>query len=414
MGALMVLGSAIVSSTPSGRKICSAHALATTLLAVLLSACTSLGASGPSTSAIAKIGSGKGPASSQVAAPIQVVELTDGIARSVAGAERKGLFSDILGEGFPVGTIIGPGDVVDIAVWEAPPAALFGTAGGEGRIGLASPSRATTLPEQMVDSQGRITVPFAGSIEAAGRTPQQIEREIVARLAQKAHLPQVVVRLVRNSAANATIVGDVSASMRVPLTAKGERLLDALASAGGTKQPVGKTVIQITRGNRIATLPLEHVIRDPRQNIILQPDDVVTALYQPFSFTSLGAVGNSAEIPFEATGITLAQALGRVGGLQDSRANPKGVFIFRWEDPAALQGFVPPSAPTRADGRIPVIYRVNLSDPTAFFVTQNFPVRNQDLLYVSNASGAELQKFVSILSQTAFSIIGITNAVSGN
>lgn len=410
----MVLGSAIVSSTTSGRNAPPAHVLATTLLAVLLSACTSLGASGPSASAIAKAGSGRAPASSQVSAPIQIVELSDGLARSVADATRQGLFSDILGEGFPVGTVIGPGDVVDIAVWEAPPAALFGTAGGEGKIGLATPSRATTLPEQMVDSQGRITVPFAGSIEAAGRTPQQIEREIVARLAQKAHLPQVVVRLVRNSAANATIVGDVAASMRVPLTAKGERLLDALASAGGTKQPVGKTVIQITRGNRIASLPLEHVIRDPRQNIILQADDVVTALYQPYSFTSLGAVGNSAEIPFEATGITLAQALGRVGGLQDSRANPKGVFIFRWEDPGAVQGFVPASAPSRADGRIPVIYRVNLSDPAAFFVTQNFPVRNQDVLYVSNAPGAELQKFVSILSQTAFSIISITNAVSGN
>jgi polysaccharide export outer membrane protein len=414
MGTLMVTGSAIVSSTPSCRTIPSAKLLAAVLLALSLGACTSLGASGPSTSAIAKIGSGKGPASSQVAAPIQIVDLTDGIARGVAGSERKSVFSDILGEGIPVGTIIGPGDVVDIAVWEAPPAALFGTAGGEGRIGLSGPSRATTLPEQMVDSQGRITVPFAGSIEAAGRTPQQVEREIVARLAQKAHLPQVVVRLVRNSAANATIVGDVSASMRVPLTAKGERLLDALAIAGGTKQPVGKTVIQITRGNRIVSLPLEHVIRDPRQNIILQPDDVVTALFQPYSFTSLGAVGNSAEIPFEATGITLAQALGRVGGLQDSRANPKGVFIFRWEDPAALQGAVQVGAPTRADGKIPVIYRVNLADPAAFFVTQNFPVRNQDVLYVSNAPGAELQKFVSILSQTAFSIIGITNAVSGN
>jgi polysaccharide export outer membrane protein len=407
------MGTGIVSSASSGRALTAIKPLSAVLLGLSVSACSSLGASGPSASAITKIGSGK-TQSVQAAAPIQVVELTDAIAKGVADIEPKGLFSEVLGEGAPVGTIIGPGDVVDISVWEAPPAALFGAAGGEGRIGLNSPSRATNFPEQMVDSHGKISVPFAGAIEAAGRTPQQIEREIVAKLAQKAHLPQVVVRLVRNSAANATVVGDVSASTRIALTAKGERLLDALASAGGTRQPVGKTMIQVTRGNRIASLPLEQVIRDPRQNIILQPDDVVTALFQPYSFTALGAVGSNAELPFEATGITLAQALGRVGGLQDSRANPKGVFIFRWEDPAALRGAIPAGAPARADGRIPVIYRVNLSDPASFFVTQNFPVRNRDVLYVSNAPGAELQKFISILSQTAFSIIGITNAVSGS
>ncbi|WP_434782160.1 MAG: hypothetical protein WJ306_07920 [Ferrovum myxofaciens] len=53
----------------------------------------------------------------------------------------------------------------------------------------------------------------------------------------------------------ATVVGEVSANIRMPLTAQGERLLDALAAAGGAKQPVDKTTLQITRGNVVHPCP---------------------------------------------------------------------------------------------------------------------------------------------------------------
>jgi len=174
---------------------------------------------------------------------------------------------------------------------------------------------------------------------------------------------------------------------------------------------VGKTTIRITRGRQVATLPLETILLDPAQNIRLQPDDVVTALFQPYSFTALGAVTNNAEIPFEGTGITVAQALGRVGGLQDNRADIRGVFIFRLEDPAALDPAIREGARTTPDGRIPVIYRIDMRDPATFFIAQSFPIRNNDVLYVSNAPLADLQKFVSIVSSMVFSVINLGNAV---
>lgn len=376
--------------------------------AVVLASCTLLGSAGPSSSSVRK-------AASQPigGAPIKVVELTARVASRVFELGRSAQFAEALGDGMPVGTIVGRGDTLDVAIWEAPPAALFGTIIADNR--LASPTtvaRSSALPEQMVDSSGRINIPFAGLIPAAGRTPSQIEREIVSRLTGKAHDPQAIVRIVRNANNNVTVIGDVSSSVRVPLTPKGERLLDVLASAGGVKQPVGKTTIQITRGQRIATMPLEGVIRDPRQNIRLQSDDVVTALFQPYSFTALGAISNNAEINFEATGITLSQALGRVGGLRDERADVRGVFIFRLEDPTALDPASIEGAQLTPEGKIPVIYRVDLKNPASFFVAQNFPIRNKDVLYVSNAPGVDLQKFVNIVSQMAFSVISIGNSVN--
>ena len=93
-----------------------------------------------------------------------------------------------------------------------------------------------------------------------------------------------------------------------------------------------------------------------------QAGDVVTALFQPLSFTVLGATGKNEEINFEAQGITLAQALARAGGLQDSRSDAKGVFIFRFEPANALKWPKQPAA-TTPEGKVPVIYRIDLKNP---------------------------------------------------
>lgn len=376
------------------------------VFAGVLAGCSSLGSSGPSTRAVRQAAA-PNPA---LAARIKIVALDDATARRVIASSRSNTLAEVLGDGIPFGAQVGKGDVLDIAIWEAPPAALYGSALGDPRLtSSTSTARGSSLPEQMVDSRGQITVPFVGQVDAAGKTPGQIEREIAARLAGLAHQPQVIVRVVRNANANVTVVGDVANSTRVTLTPKGERLLDIIASAGGVRQPVGKTMIRVSRGGRVASLPLEQIISDPAQNIRVQAEDVVTALYQPFSFTALGAIGNNAEVPFEGTGITLAQALGRIGGLRDDRADARGVFIFRLEDPTALDPAMAQGAQLTPDGKIPVIYRVDLKNPASFFVAQGFPIRNRDVLYVSNAPAADLQKFVNIISQMAFSIVGVAN-----
>ena len=375
-------------------------------LGVGLASCSTLGNSGPSTSSVKNF-AGATLATSQ----IRVVELSDAVARRTIEAQRTQAFSQALGDGVTYGALVGVGDILDISIWEAPPAVLFGASTTDLRLASNATARGTAIPEQMVDAKGFVRVPFVGSLRAAGRSADQIEREIVARLAGKAHRPEAIVRIVRNSAAAVTVVGEVTTSARVPLTTRGERLLDVLAAAGGVRQPVGKTTIQLSRSGHVAAMPLDTVIRDPAQNIRLQADDVVTALFQPYSFTALGAVGNNAEIPFEGVGITLSQALGRIGGLQDSRADIKGVFLFRLENPSALDPGIVAAGPTTPDGKIPVIYRLDLRNPSAFFVAQGFPIRNKDVLFVSNAPVADLQKFMTIVSSMAFSIIGIANAV---
>jgi polysaccharide biosynthesis/export protein len=314
-------------------------------------------------------------------------------------------FSETLGSQRLGPRIVGAGDVLEVSIWEAAPATLFsGTVPDVGGVGVIRTSHATTLPDQPVDDEGNIFIPFAGRIAAAGKTLEAIQADIVARLAKKANQPEVLVRLTRNLSSNATVVGEVNLSTRVPLVPGNEKLLEALAAAGGVRQPVNKTTIQVTRASNVYSLPLETIIRDPQQNVPLQPGDVVTALFQPYSFMALGATGRTEEINFETQGITLAQAIARSGGLIDSRSNARGVFIFRFEPQSALTW---PRQPvkTTLEGLVPTVFRLDLSDPRSFFLIQSFPIEDRDVLYVSNAPINEMEKFLNVLFTVAYPVL---------
>jgi polysaccharide biosynthesis/export protein len=373
-------------------------AAACTIL-VQFSGCSQLPTTGPSSKAIER--SATSPVGESA---IQVVEVNDAVARRLLSQRTQHSFSQALGTQPAPFTPIGPGDVLEVSIWEAPPATLFGAPASADPRAAAPATRATVLPDQLVDRDGTINLPFAGKVRAAGLSLRAIEAEIVKRLRGKAHLPEVTLRQTRNVSATVTIVGEVAASVRMPLTPGGERLLDALAAAGGVRQPSNKVTLQVTRGSHFHAMPLETVIRDPQQNVPLRPGDVVTALFQPLSFTTLGATGKNEEINFEAQGITLAQALARSGGLLDSRSDAQGVFIFRMEPKAALDWPRQPVA-TTPEGMVPVVYRLDLKNPSSFFVMQSFAVNNKDILYVSNAPSNELQKFLNLVFSVAYPVL---------
>lgn len=362
-------------------------------LALLLAGCaTFVPSAGPSASRV------RNADDSQRLHGIKVQNLDNDVVIRLAAFQGTLAFSEQFGDVSRAPVAVAPGDVLEVTLWEMPPALFGGAPSG------------MVFPQQTVSDAGTISIPYAGQVNVAGFTPGEIEREIKSKLAGKANQPQVLVRVVSNNTATVTVVGEVASSMRMPLTAKREQLLDALAAAGGTTQPVEKMTLQLTRGGSVAAMSLEQIIRDPRQNIVLLPGDVVTLLYQPLSLTALGAVGKNAEINFEAKGITLSQAMGRIGGLMDNRANPKGVFIFRFEDSRAVPDA---DAAERSDpaGKLPVIYRVDFNDPASFFLSQHFMMQDKDLVYVSNAPSADFQKFLNMVVSVVYPVVNIINAV---
>jgi polysaccharide export outer membrane protein len=324
---------------------------------------------------------------------MQFVTVDAAVANKLKANRKKSLFSEAFINKVKSGYVFGAGDVIDISVWEAPPAMLFGpTTGGT--------SQMISFPAQMVNAKGNISMPFVGPILAAGLTPQQLEEKIVQELKDKANNPQVLVHVTNNNTANVTVVGAVATSTRIPLTSRGEKLLEVLAAAGGVTEAVDKISLQITRGNEVQTLAMTTLIENPRQNIVMQPGDVITAMIQPLTFTTMGALNKNQELFYEARGITLAQALGRIGGLDVETADARSVFIFRFEEPDALVWAKSPKL--SVEGKVPVIYQVDMTDPANLFAAQQFPMANKDMLYISSAPATQFRKFIATIYQAVY------------
>jgi polysaccharide export outer membrane protein len=297
--------------------------------------------------------------------------------------------------GKPPAPKIGIGDAVSISIWEAAGGGLFGTSP---ITGVSPGSRSVTIPEQVVARDGAITVPFAGRVPAAGRSLVEVQQTIEKRLAEKAIEPQVIVTLTKSITDAATVSGEVVAGARVPLSVNGDHLLDVIALAGGAKSPVYETFVKLSRNGVTATIPLDTLVSQPAENIYVWPGDVVTLVRIPQSFTVFGAAGDNNQVTFNAEEITLAEALAKARGLQDMRADPAGVFLFRFEPPHVVGAIGAPVLGTGPDRTSPVVYRLDLSDAHSYFLAQRFPIEDKDVIYVANARLNELQKFFTLLN----------------
>jgi polysaccharide export outer membrane protein len=205
----------------------------TLAVALALGACSQMPTTGPSHDDIERTLTAPGQAA------VQLVDVDQKVASSLAASRKVKLFSEGLAKsGRAHEGRLGAGDSVEIHIWEAPPATLFGGGAVDTRAGVAT-SRPTALPEQVVDREGYIVVPFVGRVRVAGELPQAVEAEIAQRLRNKANQPEVLLRVTRSSSSMVTVVGEVANSLRMPLTASGERLLDALAAAGDEDEPAG-------------------------------------------------------------------------------------------------------------------------------------------------------------------------------
>ena len=93
------------------------------------------------------------------------------------------------------------------------------------------PGNFVTIPNQAVDIHGNISVPYAGSIRARGRTQVEVQDAIVAALKNRAIEPQVIVSMVEQKTSMISVLGE-GRSARIPATASPERVLDVISRAG--------------------------------------------------------------------------------------------------------------------------------------------------------------------------------------
>lgn len=375
---------------PSSPRRFMLRSAAVAAMALALGACAVMPAQGPSVRAIDQ--------ESADSAPFLMVPVDRLVLTSLVGRVGDDLSPLTSPEVVPQGTIH-IGDTVSVTLWEFGSGLLGPLPAGQIPVGLTG-AQSATVPNQTVDQSGTIIVPFVGEVKAAGRTPRQVQADIIRGLRGKSNEAQALVQVVQTVDNAVTVTGDVSKPGRFPLALSGTRLLDAVATAGGTTGKAREMLVQLTRGGQVRSLRMSAVLRDPSQNIFLRPGDLVTLDHEPQSVVVLGATNKQSEVYFGKARLTLAEAIGNGGGLVDKQADPAGVYVLRYEqaDVAKKLRTTPlPDYLTLGD-TVPVVYHVNFKSAEGMMLAQSFQMRDQDLVYVSTSESVQVGKLAALLN----------------
>jgi polysaccharide biosynthesis/export protein len=299
------------------------------------------------------------------------------------------------------------GDVIAISIYETGGSFLFG--GGTPGDATQAQGRTTTLPTQVIEPSGNISVPFVGRISLAGSTPERAARKIEQQLGQKTVQPQVVVSLVSSTTTAASIGGEANRPGIVALTLRGERLLDAIAIGGGPKYPSTEIDVRMQRRGVNYTVPLQAIIANPALNVAVRPNDELYLIRNPKTFTVMGASQKVSQYTFDTVKVTLAEALARAGGIIDTVGNPDGIYLLRSDYAHLLDDIIAASPNSVVDPRtqrpvlkrhhdehVNLVFRIDLRSAGGYFAAGAIAMRDKDIVLVSNAETTQLLKLMTV------------------
>lgn len=376
----------------------------------ILASCTTTPSAGPGFDVIEKnaavrMTSAKRPAASGI--DYALLDLNKTLLNYLEDKESSSILTGFGGgRGGAPSLPLGVGDIVQVAVFESQAGGLFIPSEAGSR-----PGNFVTLPQQAIDRDGTISVPYAGRIRAAGRSVREVQTEIEDTLANRAIEPQVQITRVNSRSAQVAVLGDVNEPAKIELTEAGERILDAISQTGGLSAPGEETFITLQRSGRSATVLYNDLINAPAENIYLSPGDTVLIDRRRRTFTAFGASGLNGRFDFEESDLTLAEALGKAGGLLDGRANPSHVMLYRQLSKDSL-GRMGVDTSRFTGVVVPVIIKANLRDPAGFFAMQQLSMHDKDMLYIGNADSVEIIKFLDIVNSITSTASGVSSDVT--
>jgi polysaccharide export outer membrane protein len=285
---------------------------------------------------------------------------------------------------------IAPGDSLRVRIYERYGGNIFPTISG----------LAADLGVQRVAEDGTIKVPVVGVVQVAGLGLNQVEDRIIQQLGNKVQEPEVIVDFDSPRTQTVMVSGDVKKPGRWSILDDIRTVVDAINAAGGPSGggsqlavPANQLEVVVRRqGQVILRAQLSDLLAGA--DIPVQKGDEIVVRSNPRVYTVLGAVMKSGNVEMTKANLSLLEALGNVGGLQDQRANKTGVYVFRMGD--LLNN---PTAKAR-------VFRLDLYQPVSIFIAQQFGVQARDVVYVTNAPLYEYDKILSSIYRT-FSIIGV-------
>jgi len=341
---------------------------------------------------------------------IFIVKMTAPVAHVLGTYAEPGFPPTFRNQRYNASIVLKPGDVVAVTVYETGGSPLFGSAAPPPTTTPGAPTQpvpgATTLPPQVIETDGRIIVPYVGKMRVAGMTPAQAASKIEDSLSSQTIRPQIIVSLSSNTSNTVAVGGEVNRAGLMQLTLRGERVLDAIAWAGGPKLPGAQLDVRLIRGSTTASVPLRNVLANPADNVVVRPNDNIVLVNNPRSFVVMGATAKVAQYPIDIERVTFAEAIAKAGGGIDAASNMGGIYLFRYE-PADFARNVLAADPRAVDmtyaragvsgPSVPVMYRIDLKQAEGYFLAQQLAMRDKDIIVITTAEATQIQKFLTLL-----------------
>ena len=335
-------------------------------------------------SGCASVLSGTGPYKSDIQSsaetadlPYKLIDLSADTIGSYARRPQVEPVSDVSSVASTTAIRLVAGDMVKIMISDSAEEAVFAPLAAGG----------TTFDNVRVAPDGTISLPYVGVIKVGGLTLRQVDDAIRNKLKGNAATdPQVHTEMTGDLSGSVLVAGAVNApgrfsSLQGPLT-----ILDVVNMAGGPTTEPHLVNVVVRTGKEVYTINYNDVLSGrnrpvaPRSEVILERDRQ--------RFVAMGAVRTPGLMEFPSPEPSLLDALGAVGGLDETKADPRGVFIFR------VNVHSLPGEPETE------VFQLDMRKPESIFLARAFQVMPEDAIYVTNAAVYEWQKIITPIVQT--------------
>lgn len=310
---------------------------------------------------------------------IELIPITPKLLAIEAGTDTSGRVAPELSAYKPGEYLIGAGDLVYITVWDHPE--------------LTAPSG----PQQQIEANGRLVrpdgslfYPYVGTIEAAGKTIEELRSTISSRLATVVAEPQVDVSILRFVSQKVVLSGAFNKTGPLSITNTPLSLLDAVGQGSVQTGTADISGLVLKRDGREYVIDLDTLNRKNSilHTLYLKDGD---QLHLPYNDQKkvyvLGEVNSSRSLTFKGSNMNLTDALGTVGGLRQETSSGKEVYVIRGVENLAAE-------PAK-------IYQLDLKSPSAFVLAEHFKLQPQDVVYVGPADVTRWNRFISQVFPTA-------------
>ncbi|SDY33631.1 polysaccharide export outer membrane protein [Jannaschia faecimaris] len=289
------------------------------------------------------------------------------------------------------GQVIRSGDAVTLTIWDSDPNSLIVPVEG----------RQTVLQNLLVSPAGSIFVPYIGTVRIAGHSPQRAREIVQDAMGAVAGSAQVQLALAQGRANSVELVGGVRNAGAFPMPDRNYTVLSLIAAGGGVEGSLANPQIRLQRGSRVFGTSISRLYAEPNLDTLLQSGDQVIVKEDDRYFLSVGAAGREALHPFTKDVLSAMDAVSIIGGIQDGRADPKGILILRDYPTDAL------AAGMRGPRKQQVIFAIDLTSADGLFSARKFQMMPGDLVYVTESPVTSTQTIFGLVG----SAFGLANRV---